>query len=99
MLNWRYYSAPNRIAQRKSAVNNSISGSITHSLYLHIPFCVARCTYCAFNVYLRRERSIPGYIEALGAELRSLADHGQQTGNFPHIHTIYLGGGTPSLLE
>jgi oxygen-independent coproporphyrinogen-3 oxidase len=63
------------------------------SLYLHIPFCGTRCTYCAFNTYTGVEALIPVYVAAMCCELHWL---GQAT---PHpIHTIFFGGGTPSLL-
>ena len=64
-----------------------------HSLYLHIPFCGIHCTYCAFNVYTRRETLIPAYVEAMCHEIELV---GAAASN--PLHTIYLGGGTPSLL-
>src|SRR5450432_798585 len=63
-------------------------------LYLHIPFCSVRCTYCAFNLYTKAEALIPTYVQVLCHELEWL---GQAT-NQP-VATIYLGGGTPSLLD
>lgn len=64
------------------------------SLYFHIPFCAVRCTYCAFNVVTNAERHIPAYLTAICNEARwcGLATRGK-------VHTIYLGGGTPSLLS
>lgn len=64
------------------------------SLYLHIPFCGTRCTYCAFNTYTTFDALIPNYVEAMCGELRLL---GRMTP--APLHTIYLGGGTPSLLS
>ena len=64
-----------------------------YSLYIHIPFCSVQCTYCAFNVYTRQEALIPNYVAALCREIGWV---GQSSA--PPIHTIYLGGGTPSLL-
>jgi oxygen-independent coproporphyrinogen-3 oxidase len=61
------------------------------SLYLHIPFCQQRCSYCAFNIYTKQHALIIPYIEALCQEV-ALIGHGQA------VHTIYIGGGTPSLL-
>lgn len=59
-------------------------------LYLHIPFCRRKCTYCAFySVASRRGRD--AYVEALCAELRSRATHAR-------VRTVYFGGGTPSQL-
>jgi oxygen-independent coproporphyrinogen-3 oxidase len=64
------------------------------SLYLHIPFCKARCSYCAFNTYTNAEAHLPAYVAALGNELRWLGAATAQP-----IHTIFFGGGTPSLLS
>ncbi|MCY3946713.1 MAG: radical SAM family heme chaperone HemW [Anaerolineaceae bacterium] len=65
------------------------------SLYLHIPFCMSKCTYCAFNTYTRLEHLIPPFVEAMLAELRCCAvGAGGRT-----VHTVFLGGGTPSLLQ
>lgn len=61
------------------------------SIYLHIPFCRARCSYCAFNIYTDRFALVTPYIEALCREIRLLG-HGEA------VHSLYLGGGTPSLL-
>jgi len=63
------------------------------SIYLHIPFCSVRCTYCAFNIYANLERLIPAYVDALCAELRVLGPQADK-----RVHTVYFGGGTPSLL-
>jgi oxygen-independent coproporphyrinogen-3 oxidase len=63
-----------------------------YSLYLHIPFCGTRCTYCAFNTYTNVEALIPAYVAALCRELSWL-------GRGQPVHTIYFGGGTPSLLS
>ena len=65
------------------------------SLYLHIPFCRSRCTYCAFNVYTRLEHLIGPFVAALVAELRSCAAGAAGS----EVASIFLGGGTPSLLQ
>lgn len=61
-----------------------------YSLYLHIPFCQHRCGYCDFNTYAGLDDLIPAYASALETEIRSFAA-------LP-VHTIFFGGGTPSLL-
>ncbi len=64
------------------------------SLYLHIPFCLAKCSYCDFASYtLPAERYAP-YVEALLAEIRSV---GAAWGR-PELQTVYVGGGTPTVL-
>lgn len=65
------------------------------SLYVHIPFCQTKCTYCAFNTYTGLEHLISPYLSALGAEMGHVAHHS----DFPPAHTLYFGGGTPSLLQ
>jgi oxygen-independent coproporphyrinogen-3 oxidase len=63
-------------------------------LYVHLPFCRARCAYCDFNTYAGLEELMPAYVEALRQEMARVAGRGD-----PHpITTLYLGGGTPSLL-
>jgi oxygen-independent coproporphyrinogen-3 oxidase len=73
------------------------------SLYFHIPFCVHRCAYCDFNTYAGQEDLIPAYVDALcrevefiGLHLPSPARGGGDGGS--EVHTIFFGGGTPSLL-
>ncbi|MDR3572465.1 MAG: radical SAM family heme chaperone HemW [Anaerolineaceae bacterium] len=66
-----------------------------YSLYLHIPFCIHRCSYCDFNTYAGQESQIPAYIEALCREIELI---GQSTDQRLPVHTIFFGGGTPSLL-
>src|SRR5450432_1277139 len=72
----------------------AVQTSPSLALYLHIPFCSVRCTYCAFNLFTKAEALIPAYVQALCHELEWL---GQSTRD--PIHTIYFGGGTPSLLD
>jgi oxygen-independent coproporphyrinogen III oxidase len=63
------------------------------SLYVHIPFCAVKCSYCAFNVYANAERLIPAYLDALCGEIRQMG-----RGAIKPLHSVYFGGGTPSLL-
>jgi oxygen-independent coproporphyrinogen III oxidase len=63
-------------------------------LYLHVPFCVDRCTYCSFTT--TRDRSLqPDTLLRLMADIHSW---GTALGR-PAVDTLYLGGGTPSLLS
>ena len=66
-----------------------------YSLYFHIPFCRSRCGYCDFNTYAGLERLIPAYLHALEQEIR----HAElQAAGRLKVHTLFFGGGTPSLL-
>lgn len=74
----------------------NLAPDIPYSIYIHIPFCKHRCAYCDFNTYSGLEELIPGYVNALCKEIEysgSLSDRRIS------VHTIYLGGGTPSLLD
>ncbi len=64
------------------------------SLYVHIPFCIAKCGYCDFNSYAGQESLIPAYAQALlrEAEMWSAACPGWRA------DTLFFGGGTPSLM-
>jgi oxygen-independent coproporphyrinogen-3 oxidase len=66
------------------------------SLYFHIPFCVHRCAYCDFNTYAGQESSIPAYVEAMCREVELV---GEKTSEPLPVHTVFFGGGTPSLLS
>lgn len=72
----------------------SKAGMPPHSLYIHIPFCAIKCSYCAFNTYTHLDHLIEPFVQALIRELHILA-HSQP--GLP-LHTVYIGGGTPSLL-
>ena len=61
-------------------------------LYVHIPFCRHKCSYCSFVSYQSRETDIAVYLCALKAELAQRVD-GRP------MRSIYFGGGTPSLLS
>lgn len=66
-----------------------------HALYLHIPFCTTKCTYCAFNTYINLEALIPAFVDALVDEIRLSA---QSVPPMTTLDTVFFGGGTPSLL-
>ncbi len=65
------------------------------SLYLHLPWCVRKCPYCDFNSHAAGELPEAAYIDALLADLeRALPDIWGRK-----IHTVFFGGGTPSLFS
>ncbi|MHC5067599.1 MAG: coproporphyrinogen-III oxidase family protein, partial [Planctomycetota bacterium] len=66
------------------------SGPDMH-LYLHVPYCAAKCPYCDFNSVAGREGEQDAYVAALLAEVRSLPSGPYQT--------VFIGGGTPTALS
>ncbi|MBI3738326.1 MAG: radical SAM family heme chaperone HemW [Chloroflexi bacterium] len=73
----------------------------TYSIYLHIPFCKHRCAYCDFNTYAGQEDSIPAYVDALCREIEFVGNsfRAERSDSAVAAHTIFFGGGTPSLLS
>ncbi|MFP7569385.1 radical SAM family heme chaperone HemW [Marivita sp. S2033] len=64
-------------------------------LYVHWPFCAAKCPYCDFNSHVRSAVDQEKWSEALASEIRRT---GEQTG--PRVvSSVFFGGGTPSLME
>ncbi len=64
-------------------------------LYIHIPFCASRCIYCGFySTVMPQFRD--DYIDAVCKEMRLRRNYLPQ--DYHKIHTLYIGGGTPSLL-
>ncbi len=65
------------------------------SLYIHLPWCVKKCPYCDFNSHAAQRIPEADYIDALLADLeRALPDIWGRK-----IHTVFFGGGTPSLFS
>lgn len=67
-------------------------------LYIHVPFCARRCSYCDFAIAVRREVPSAAYADALRREWDEWRDSPEWSG-FAALATLYLGGGTPSRLD
>jgi putative oxygen-independent coproporphyrinogen III oxidase len=74
-------------------------GTRPFGVYVHVPFCATRCGYCDFNTYTAGElgtsASPESWLEGLRRELDLAA---RVLGNAPPADTVFVGGGTPSLL-
>lgn len=66
-------------------------------IYVHWPFCAAKCPYCDFNSHVRTKIDESGWIDAIVRELEWTAE--QQGTDRPIVETIFFGGGTPSLMQ
>ena len=84
----------NKCVSAGSKLNKTDSSNLI-SLYIHIPFCRKKCSYCAFYSVLCTPEKEAAYLLALKTEMQFYAEH------FPDqkIKTIYLGGGSPSILS
>jgi oxygen-independent coproporphyrinogen-3 oxidase len=68
---------------------------MSFSLYVHIPYCQAKCPYCDFNSYAAAAWPEDDYVRALGREFERRGAEAPFAGD--PIRTIFFGGGTPSL--
>jgi putative oxygen-independent coproporphyrinogen III oxidase len=62
-------------------------------VYLHIPFCSSKCDYCAFATWTDRHHLVDAYLDALRVEIDRAVESGM-----PVADTIFVGGGTPTLV-
>ena len=79
-------------------VTNQLDLTADHlpaGIYLHIPFCRSRCSYCDFNTYVGLNDLFEPYVRALQQEVRLTTE----TQRARRVSTIFFGGGTPSLLQ
>lgn len=73
---------------------SSVLEPIRH-LYIHIPFCPSKCEYCAFVTHIGSLKLVPIYLASLAGEANRLSENSRSG----RLHTVYLGGGTPSMLR
>ena len=73
------------------------NGRIPLELYIHIPFCVKKCAYCDFLSAPADREAREAYVSALLREIRSLP--GEYGLDNREVISVFVGGGTPSLLE
>ena len=73
-------------------------------LYIHIPFCKKKCEYCDFSSYAGKENLINDYVKWLKYEINEVGegnklDYENRLDKLAIVKTIYIGGGTPSVIE
>ena len=86
-----------KIARREKSLLDRIDREDGYSLYIGIPFCPTVCTYCSFSsgALADWEGKVEGYLDALCRELRAVARMSAKK----RLHTVYIGGGTPTTLH
>lgn len=94
-------TAPTTAAQPALTLRDFGGGPF--GIYIHVPFCATRCGYCDFNTYTAGElgtsSSPQSWFEALRGELDTAArEFDALPSATPEVETIFVGGGTPSLL-
>lgn len=82
---------------KRSAVGEKLQAEPI-CLYIHIPFCTQRCSFCYYKTIDLKERpEVDSYVDALCKEIKLVSDRFDLADR--PIHAIYFGGGTPSLLQ
>jgi putative oxygen-independent coproporphyrinogen III oxidase len=71
-----------------------VAPSAPFGVYVHVPFCVRRCDYCAFATWTDRHELAAGYVAACRTEINRAVDEGMGPAS-----SVFFGGGTPSLLS
>jgi putative oxygen-independent coproporphyrinogen III oxidase len=70
-------------------------------VYVHVPFCATRCGYCDFNTYTPAElggANPDGWLQAMKVELELASESLASQGAVPEVATVFVGGGTPTML-
>jgi putative oxygen-independent coproporphyrinogen III oxidase len=80
-------------AKRSRADVSTASAPSAPGLYLHVPFCRTKCPYCDFYSVLAPASMVGRWLDAVSREMEL------HSGTFPSFDTLYIGGGTPSLLS
>jgi putative oxygen-independent coproporphyrinogen III oxidase len=70
---------------------------VDFAVYVHWPFCAAKCPYCDFNSHVRSQVDEAGWVDAILRELEWTAS--LQGGERPMVRSVFFGGGTPSLMR
>jgi len=88
--------AKRRSSSEPRTARAPVSSDLPIGLYVHFPFCAARCPYCAFYFVVGRKAERDPWVGAIASEIERAASDPRFTGR--RVETIYFGGGTPSLL-
>ena len=76
-----------------------IQPSLTTGIYVQVPFCQTKCTYCNFHTGVFSSKLYSPYVDAVVTEIQRSPENAPLAVGLGAVDTIYIGGGTPSLLE
>ena len=91
-------NAPHAMRGRSIALGPLTFRVPPRHLYVHVPFCARRCSYCDFSIAVRREVPVAEYIDGIRRELECGRSLKRAAETKLELDTLYLGGGTPSRL-
>ncbi|MEE1321489.1 MAG: coproporphyrinogen dehydrogenase HemZ [Acutalibacteraceae bacterium] len=87
------------VSKAENPIISSASAPDSYSLYISIPFCPTRCSYCSFISHSNEsaKKLIPDYVEKLCEELKVTGDIAKELKL--RLESVYIGGGTPTVLS
>jgi oxygen-independent coproporphyrinogen-3 oxidase len=85
------------LSSLRSGKSISPQGGGGFGIYVHWPFCAAKCPYCDFNSHVRAQIDEAAWVSGIARELEYVANLEGSTR--PRVDTIFFGGGTPSLMR
>lgn len=87
------------VSKAENPIISSASAPDSYSLYISIPFCPTRCSYCSFISHSNEsaKKLIPEYVEKLCEELKVTGDIAKELKL--RLESVYIGGGTPTVLS
>lgn len=99
LLSWGKVKLAYDVASKEYELTKKFNHENSYNLYVGIPFCPSICQYCSFSSYDYKtyQTKVDAYLQALERELAAMADMAQK--KHKELHTIYIGGGTPTSLN
>lgn len=95
----RYRLAYTSLYIQTEQISIVLRGEKMSGIYIHIPFCKSKCPYCDFYSYKCKSEEMSRYVEALLNEINTLSRVKEFVKEPFTANTLYLGGGTPSILQ
>ncbi len=98
-VSWEKTALALSVAEKEEPIMSSASGEKSFSLYVSVPFCPTRCSYCSFISHSNEsaKKLMPSYTEKLCQEIRYTGEIAKKLGL--KLESVYFGGGTPTALS
>src|SRR5271157_5204723 len=94
-------SFPSILSHYGSRASHRIDNTMPMGLYISVPFCRTKCSYCNFASDVFSRAVFEHYVERVAADLNRASEIAEQTGGLfeKSVDSVFLGGGTPTILD